>query len=64
MITGESREDSGLNRGLFCGAGAVGSADVADYAAFMRFAFRGSLRGSYCVRNLGFRCASDVEKSP
>lgn len=63
LVTGESREDTGLNRGLFCGAGSIGSADVADYAAFMRFAFRGSLRGSYCVKNLGFRCVRNLETS-
>lgn len=64
LVTGESREDSGLNRGLFCGAGSAGFSDLKDYAAFMRFAFRSSLRGNYCIKNLGFRCAKDVEKQP
>lgn len=64
LVTGESREDTGLNRGLFCGAGSVAFSDFRDYAAFMRFAFRGSLRGNYCVKNLGFRCARTLENPP
>lgn len=64
LVTGESRENSGLNRGLFCGAGSAGFSDLKDYAAFMRFAFRSSLRGNYCIRNLGFRCAKNLEPSP
>lgn len=59
FITGESRADSALEKSMFCGAGSVGSADPSDYAAFMRFAFRGSLRGNYTVENLGFRCTKD-----
>ena len=60
LITGASRSDSGVERNLFCGGGAVGSSDFTDYGAFMRFAFRGSLRGDYAVSSLGFRCARDT----
>jgi len=60
LSTGESRGDSGLDRNLFCGSGAIGAADPSDYAAFMRFAFRGSLEGHFTVNNLGFRCAADA----
>ncbi|MCA8925107.1 MAG: formylglycine-generating enzyme family protein [Planctomycetes bacterium] len=59
LVTGESRGDTGLERSLFCGAGSIGSANPADYAAFMRFAFRSSLQASYTVKNLGFRCATN-----
>ena len=62
LVTGESREDTGLNRGLFCGAGSAGFSDMRDYAAYMRFAFRSSLRGNYCIKNLGFRCAKSLEE--
>lgn len=62
LVTGESRGDSGLERNLFCGSGSIGAADPADYAAFMRFAFRSSLQANYTVRNLGFRCASDLHE--
>lgn len=59
LVTGESRADGGLDKDLFCGAGASGAADPADYAAFMRFAFRSSLQAKYTVQNLGFRCAKN-----
>lgn len=60
MTTGESRADSGLERNLFCGAGAVSARDVSDYAAFMRGGLRSSLRANYAVPNLGFRCARSL----
>lgn len=58
LVTGESRADTGLERNLFCGAGSVGAQDLNDYPAFMRAGFRSSLRASYVVPNLGFRCAN------
>lgn len=58
MVTGESRGDSGIERNLFCAGGAVSSTDVRNYAAFMRYAFRSSLKGNFSTINLGFRCAS------
>ena len=61
LVSGESRGDAGLERNLFCGSGSIGAADPADYADFMRFAFRSSLEGDYTVRNLGFRCAADLD---
>jgi formylglycine-generating enzyme required for sulfatase activity len=63
MVTGESRGDSGLDRNLFCAGGAVSSSDVTNYAAFMRYAFRASLKGNYTVENLGFRCARTISPS-
>lgn len=60
LVTGESRADAGLERDLFCGAGAAGASDFRDYAAFMRYAFRSSLSATYAVPNLGFRCALDL----
>ncbi len=61
LTTGESRGDSEEERNLFCGAGAlaVNEKSRRDYAAFMRYGFRGSLQGSYSTAMLGFRCASD-----
>ncbi len=56
FVTGESREDSSFNKNLFCGAGGMNGANKEDYAAFMRFAFRSSLKGRSSVWNLGFRC--------
>jgi formylglycine-generating enzyme required for sulfatase activity len=60
MTTGESRADTGLERTLFCGAGAAGAQDLTDYPAFMRAGLRSSLRASYAVPNLGFRCAQSI----
>lgn len=62
LITGESRQDNGIDRGLYCAAGSVGTADPSDYAAYMRYAFRSSLRANYTVKNLGFRCARNPKK--
>lgn len=61
MVTGESRADTALDRNLFCGGGAANSADPSNYAAFMRYALRSSLKAKYTVQNLGFRCARDRE---
>lgn len=60
MTTGESRADTGLERTLFCGAGAAGARDLTDYPAFMRAGLRSSLRANYAVPNLGFRCAQSI----
>ena len=59
MVTGDARGDTGLERQLFCGAGSQGAGDRADFAAFMRYGFRSSLKAGYTVHNLGFRCAKD-----
>jgi sulfatase modifying factor 1 len=60
MTTGESRGDTGLERNLFCGAGAAGARDLTDYPAFMRTAVRSSLKANYTVPNVGFRCARSI----
>lgn len=59
LISGESRKDVDKDNDLFCGSAAVGATDLMDYAAFMRYAFRGSMKARYATRNLGFRCAKD-----
>lgn len=61
LVTGESRGDSGLERDLFCGSGALGAKDTSDYAAFMRQALRSSLKASHSTSSLGFRCARAVD---
>ena len=64
MIVGDSRGDGSLERKLFCGAGSLLAADVSNYAAFMRYAFRSSLKGDYCVASLGFRGAKSLKEAP
>lgn len=64
LVTGESRGDSEVEGNKFCGSGAlaVSEKDRANYAAFMRYAFRSSLEGRYAVENLGFRCAKNINQ--
>jgi len=57
LISGESRKDVDGSSNLFCGGAALGSSDLMNYAAFMRYAFRGSVKANYSIRTLGFRCA-------
>jgi formylglycine-generating enzyme len=59
LVTGDSRGDTGIDRQLFCGAGAQSATDRTDFQAFMRYGFRSSLKAAYTVHNLGFRCAYD-----
>jgi formylglycine-generating enzyme required for sulfatase activity len=42
---------------LSCGGAGSQARDFSDYPAFMRAEFRRSLRASYVMPNLGFRCA-------
>lgn len=60
VMDGDSRSNEAIKRELFCASGSFGAANKEDYAAFMRFAYRGSLKSNYTVSNLGFRCAQDL----
>lgn len=55
----EMREGSSKQDALFCGGGSLGKLDPSDYASFMRYSFRTSLKASYTTANLGFRCAKE-----
>ncbi len=44
---------------LFCGDG-FRAVDPTNYAAFLRYSFRSSLRGDFALHNLGFRCTRDA----
>nr|WP_243743967.1 formylglycine-generating enzyme family protein [Tenacibaculum caenipelagi] len=59
LVSGESRKDVDNDSNLFCGSAAVGATDLMNYAAFMRYATRGSLKAKFTMRNLGFRCVKD-----
>lgn len=63
MVSGESRKGSTGDNNLFCGGAAVGASDLMNYAAFMRYAFRGSMEANYSVKNLGFRCVKDLDSA-
>lgn len=60
VMDGDSRSNEAIKRELFCASGSFGAANKEDYASFMRFAYRGSLKSNYTVSNLGFRCAQDI----
>ncbi|PWG05087.1 formylglycine-generating enzyme family protein [Polaribacter aquimarinus] len=61
LISGESRKDVDTDNNLFCGSAAVNATDLMNYAAFMRYAIRGSLKAKYTMKNLGFRCVKEVK---
>ncbi len=56
IATEEGRGGNRSDDGLFCGAGALGATDPTNYMAYMRYAFRSSLKGAYTIGHLGFRC--------
>ncbi len=60
----DARSRSRAPGDAFCGGGAQGARDAKDYPAFMRTSFRTSLQPSYCVQNLGFRCARGLIEAP
>ncbi len=62
ILSGDSRGDSGVDRNLFCAGGSVESTDVQNYAAYMRYAMRASLKADYTTSNLGFRCAKKTPR--
>lgn len=62
LISGESRKDVDNDSNLFCGSAAIGATDLMNYAAFMRYAIRGSLKAKYTMKNLGFRCVRDKKQ--
>jgi len=59
LISGESRDDSSVNKELYCASGSAGAVNPSDYAAFMRYGFRSSLNAKFTLSSLGFRCALD-----
>ena len=63
FVIGDNRREGEELKSLFCGAGAESATDKANYAAFMRYALRNSLKGHYTTANLGFRCAYDLKGS-
>ncbi len=60
IISGSNREGN-VSNNLYCGGAALGASNKMDYAAFMRYAFRASIKGNYAMKNLGFRCAKSKQ---
>lgn len=61
FVSGDNRQDGDKTSDLTCGNGATGSSSRTDYAAFMRYAMRSSLKADHTTSNLGFRCAYDLK---
>lgn len=57
----DSRDGNNLNSTEFCGAASNNSSTPQNYAAFMRYAMRSSLKANYSQPNLGFRCVKEVK---
>lgn len=60
ISTGDSRNTVNDDRNLFCAGASINVTNREDYAAFLRYGFRGSLKGNYCISSLGFRCAKNL----
>ena len=60
-VTGDSRADTDTESNLFCGASSLSGSDLRNYATYMRYGMRSSLKGNYTGHNLGFRCAKDTK---
>lgn len=60
FIGGDARNNSSFDQRQFCGSGALNATDFEDYAAFLRFGFRTSLRARDTTSRLGFRLARDA----
>ena len=60
LTTGDSRSGQYEDKNLFCAGSATTATDILNYAAFMRFALRTTLKADFSVANLGFRCAKDT----
>lgn len=57
FVAADNRSDGDKSKDMFCGAGSIAAKDRSSYAAFMRYAYRSSLKASYSTENLGFRCS-------
>lgn len=58
--SGDSRANTEDELKLFCASSSLYVKNNTDYASFLRFSYRGSLKGNFCIPNLGFRCAKDI----
>ena len=56
----DTRGNTQVDANNFCAGGAINVKNKTDYASFMRYSYRGSLKGNYCIGNLGFRCVQNI----
>ncbi|MBS1646168.1 MAG: formylglycine-generating enzyme family protein [Bacteroidetes bacterium] len=60
-VANSDSRNAPVNKNLSCVSGAVSAANPKDYASYMRYGFRQSLKANYTVANLGFRCAQNCK---
>lgn len=59
ISTGDSRGNTEDLVKAFCAGGSINVKDNSDFAGYLRFSYRGSLKGKFCIANLGFRCVKN-----
>lgn len=59
IMSGDSRE--GPLRDMFCAGASLKAKNPTQYAAFIRYAFRASLKAPFTTSTLGFRCVQTLE---
>ena len=59
LVSGRIGTSAGADASQFCGDG-IRAVDPTNYAAFLRYSFRSSLRGNFALKNLGFRCVRET----
>ena len=60
LVDGDNRNQGDVERGKFCGAGALAANDRENYAVLMRVAMLSSLAPADSTMNVGFRCVKDI----
>lgn len=61
VINNDSRDDGSQESDLVCGSASLNATDNKNYAKFLRYAFRTSLKAKNSTNNLGFRIAKNVK---
>lgn len=59
IMTSDNRSDGDKSNVITCGAGSIGAKTREDYAGFVRYSLRNSIRANFTLKNMGFRCAYD-----
>jgi len=59
LVSGRIGTSEGADSSQFCGDG-IRAVDPTNYAAFLRYSFRASLRANFALKNLGFRCVREA----
>lgn len=61
LVSADNRDQGDPELARFCGAGALSTDDRENYPILMRVAMLSALQGETTTRNLGFRCARDLD---